>query len=102
MIALVIGYEVNSRLFASVLIHFSEAITMAIRGSIVIVAGVRLLSGRHHHSHHDDVEDSHAHHDQSMDRDNDMGASTTNVIADAGGSVLVTDGVALARPRFWM
>jgi cation diffusion facilitator family transporter len=53
MIALLIGYEAVSRLFAPVPIHFREAIPIAVLGLIVNLGSVWLLSGgeRHHHGH---------------------------------------------------
>jgi cation diffusion facilitator family transporter len=52
MIALLIGYESVSRLFAPVPIHFAEAIPIACLGLAVNVASAWLLSGGdHHHGH---------------------------------------------------
>src|SRR5271169_2524320 len=57
MIALLIGYEAVSRLFAPVPIHFAEAIPIAVLGLGVNIASAWLLSGgahlghRHGHSH---------------------------------------------------
>jgi cation diffusion facilitator family transporter len=52
MIALLIGYEAISRLFAPVPIHFSEAIPIACLGLAVNIASAWLLSGGdHHHGH---------------------------------------------------
>jgi cation diffusion facilitator family transporter len=52
MIALLIGYEAISRLFAPVPIRFAEAIPIAVLGLAVNVASVWLLSGGgHHHGH---------------------------------------------------
>ncbi len=54
MIALLIGYEAVSRLFAPVPIHFTEAIPIAVLGLAVNVGSVWLLSGGghgHHHAH---------------------------------------------------
>src|SRR6202162_5745879 len=45
MIALLIGYESVSRLFAPVPIHFAEAIPIAVLGLAVNVASVWLISG---------------------------------------------------------
>ena len=45
MIALLIGYEAVSRLFAPVPIHFAEAIPIACLGLAVNVASAWLLSG---------------------------------------------------------
>jgi len=52
MIALLIGYESISRIFAPVPIHFAEAIPIACLGLIVNIASAWLLSGEgHHHGH---------------------------------------------------
>lgn len=53
MIALLIGYESVSRLFAPVPIRFTEAIPIACLGLAVNIASAWLLSrGEHHHGHH--------------------------------------------------
>ena len=70
MIALLIGYEAISRVFAPVPIHFSEAIPIACLGLAVNIASAWLLSGgSHHHGHshghghgHDDHGHDEAHH----------------------------------------
>ena len=51
MIALLIGYEAVSRLFAPVPIHFAEAIPIAFLGLAVNIASAWLLSGGAHHGH---------------------------------------------------
>jgi Co/Zn/Cd efflux system component len=52
MIALLIGYESVSRIFAPVAIHFAEAIPIAGLGLAVNIASAWLLSsGEHHHGH---------------------------------------------------
>jgi cation diffusion facilitator family transporter len=52
MIAILIGYEAISRLFAPVPIHFAEAIPIACLGLAVNIASAWLLSGGgHHHGH---------------------------------------------------
>ena len=51
MIALLIGCEAVSRLFAPVPIRFNEAIPIATLGLAVNVASVWLLGGGHHHGH---------------------------------------------------
>ncbi len=52
MIALLIGYESISRLFAPVPIGFAEAIPIAALGLAVNVGSAWLLSGGHHHHGH--------------------------------------------------
>src|ERR1700723_3404559 len=55
MIALLIGYESVSRLFAPVPIDFAEAIPIACLGLAVNIASAWLLSsGGHHHGHSHD------------------------------------------------
>ena len=52
MIALLIGYESVSRIFAPVSIHFAEAIPIACLGLVVNIASAWPLSGEgHHHGH---------------------------------------------------
>ena len=55
VIALLIGYEAVTRLFAPVPIRFAEAIPIAALGLAVNVASAWLLSGggHHHHAHED-------------------------------------------------
>ena len=121
MVALLIGYESATRLFAPVPIRFGEAIPIAVLGLAVNVASAWLLSGthdhhhghRHGHGHHHD----HGHHDGhahdvgveegghgSVDfhRDNNMRAAVVHVVADAAVSVLVIAGLVLARLFGWV
>ena len=53
MIALLIGYESISRIFAPVPIHFAEAIPIACVGLAVNIASALILSGGGHHHGHD-------------------------------------------------
>jgi cation diffusion facilitator family transporter len=86
MIALLIGYESITRMFAPVPIHFTEAIPIACLGLVVNIASAWLLSGEgHHHGH---GHGSHDDHDEPND------------IATASGTVrleVFEDGV---PPRF--
>ena len=63
MIALLIGYESVTRMFAPVQIHFAEAIPIACLGLAVNIASAWLLSsGGHHHGHsHGDESGEHTH-----------------------------------------
>jgi cation diffusion facilitator family transporter len=70
MIALLIGYESVSRIFAPVQIHFREAIPIACLGLAVNIASAWILSGgAHHHGHSDGHDHGHAYkghqHDES-------------------------------------
>ena len=89
MIALLIGYESVSRIFAPVPIHFTEAIPIACLGLVVNVASAWLLSGGDHHHGH-----SHEHGAPDVDLDE------TQRITTKVGPVLLEvfeDGV---PPRF--
>ncbi len=88
MIALLIGYEAVSRLFAPVPIRFGEAIPIAALGLAVNVASAWLLSGGHHHHHHHGHAHDHAH-----------GAEERRIVLDDGDLILAIheDGV---PPRF--
>lgn len=93
MIALLIGYESVSRLYAPVPIHFAEAIPVACLGLAVNIASAWLLSGGGHHDHGH----SHGHgHSHANEHEHDE----THIIATAGGDVVLEvfeDGV---PPRF--
>ena len=116
MIAILIGYEAVSRLFAPVPIHFKEAIPIAVLGLVVNVASALLLGGGHDHGHrhehsHAHAGHGHAHHDddharhhahQTAHRDNNMRAAIIHVLADAVVSVLVIVGLVLARTFGWL
>jgi cation diffusion facilitator family transporter len=70
MIALLIGYEAVSRLFAPVLIQFAEAIPIAALGLGVNIASAWILSGGgHHHGHSHDR--PHVHHTSHAGHDHD-------------------------------
>jgi cation diffusion facilitator family transporter len=90
MIALLIGYESISRIFAPVPIHFAEAIPIACLGLAVNIASAWLLSSGEHHGH------SHGHGHAREGDDHDE----SHEIATAAGSVTLEvfeDGV---PPRF--
>jgi cation diffusion facilitator family transporter len=91
MIALLIGYESVTRLYAPVPIHFAEAIPVACLGLVVNIASAWLLSGGDHHGH------SHGHgHSHAAGHEHDE----AHRIATADGEVVLEvfeDGV---PPRF--
>jgi len=92
MIALLIGYESVSRIFAPVAIHFAEAIPIACLGLAVNIASAWLLSsGGHHHGHSQGhAHEGHEGHDQD---------EAHHIATDFGGVILEVfeDGV---PPRF--
>ena len=81
MIALLIGYESVSRIFAPVAIHFTEAIPIACLGLAVNVASAWLLSGGgHHHGH--SHEHAHEGHDEAHRITTDAGVIVLEVFED--------------------
>jgi cation diffusion facilitator family transporter len=92
MVALLIGYEAVSRLFAPVPIHFAQAIPIAALGLAVNIASAWLLSGGEHlgHSHGHGHEHGHAGHDH--DESHRIATKTGDVILE-----VFEDGV---PPRF--
>lgn len=87
MIALLIGYESVTRLYAPVPIHFAEAIPVACLGLAVNIASAWLLSGGGHHGHGHSHAAGHEH-------------DETHIIGTGDGEVMLEvfeDGV---PPRF--
>ncbi|QKC86467.1 CDF family Co(II)/Ni(II) efflux transporter DmeF [Mesorhizobium sp. NZP2077] len=79
MIALLIGYESVSRIFAPVPIHFVQAVPIACLGLVVNIASAWLLStGGHHHGHGHGHED----HDESHRIETDAGTVVLDVFED--------------------
>ena len=103
MIALLIGYEAISRLFAPVPIHFTEAIPVAVLGLAVNVASAWLLSGGGDHDHGHGHSHGHGHghgHGHSHGHHAHLGDDETHRIATGAGAVVLEvfeDGV---PPRF--
>ena len=87
MIAILIGYEAVSRLFAPVPISFNEAIPIAVLGLIVNIASVLLLSGGgHDHGHFHGHSHDHAavgrDHDEARDLQTSVGPVTLEIFED--------------------
>ena len=90
MIALLIGYESVSRIFAPVPIHFAEAIPIACLGLAVNIASAWLLSSGEHHGH------SHGHGHAHEGHDHDE----SHEIATAAGIVALEVFENGVPPRF--
>jgi cation diffusion facilitator family transporter len=89
MMAVLIGYEAVSRLFAPVPISFNEAIPIAVLGLIVNIVSVLLLSGGgHDHGHSHSHGHSHDHaaaghdHDEARDLQTSVGPVTLEIFED--------------------
>ena len=113
MIALLIGWEAISRLFAPVPIRFAEAIPIATLGLAVNVASVWLLGGggHHHHGHGHGHHHGHGHdhHDDEHDIATPDGVLALSVFEDgvppvfrlrpqAGGGIEAAVTVETVRP----
>ena len=94
MIALLIGYESDSRIFRPVPIHFAEAIPIACLGLAVNIASAWLLSGGGHghgHSHgHGHAHGGHDHeaHDESREIVTATGVVRLEVFEDGVAATL--------------
>jgi cation diffusion facilitator family transporter len=87
MIALLIGYEAVSRLFAPIPIRFAEAIPIAFAGLAVNIASAWILSGghvghSHGHAHGHGPAHSRQDHDESKRIATEAGAVTLEVFED--------------------
>ncbi|HKX07966.1 MAG TPA: CDF family Co(II)/Ni(II) efflux transporter DmeF [Stellaceae bacterium] len=125
MIALLIGYEAVSRLFAPIHIDFDQAIPIAVLGLLVNIASAWMLSGGHSHGHahgpgpghthgHDDHDHGHhhghghghehgnPHHDDAAEWDNNMRAAFLHVAADGAVSVLAIVGLSMGKFFGWV
>jgi cation diffusion facilitator family transporter len=105
LIALGIGYESAVRLFQPVVIHYEEAIAIAVVGLGVNLASAWLLGGEPHHEHvhdHDDHADhDDHHHGHHHHHDHNLRAAYWHVLADALTSVLAIAGLLVARFYGW-
>lgn len=95
MIAVAIGYEAVTRLYAPVAIHFREAIPLAVVGLAVnLVSAWLLFDSDHHHDHAHDHGHAHGHDDEHghahahHGHDTNIRAAYVHVLADALTSVL--------------
>ena len=120
MIAVAIGYEALSRLFAPVPIDFAQATWLAVVGLGVNLASAWLLFDKdHHHAYHapaDDHHDDHDHHDHAHEHghehahghhqhhahDSNIRAAYVHVLADAMTSVLAIVGLLAGRFYGWV
>ena len=102
LIALAIGYESAVRVFQPVVVHYDEAIAIAVVGLGVNLVSAWLLGGEHHHDHahdehdHDDHDHGHHHH-----HDHNLRSAYWHVLADALTSVLAIAGLLAARFYGW-
>ena len=116
MIAVAIGYEAVTRLFAPVAIDFAQATWLAVVGLGVNLASAWLLFDKDHHhayrapadDHHDDRdhhdhahEHAHGHH-QHHAHDSNIRAAYVHVLADAMTSVLAIVGLLAGRFYGWV
>ncbi|WP_028865429.1 CDF family Co(II)/Ni(II) efflux transporter DmeF [Psychromonas aquimarina] len=92
LVALIMLGESVQRLMSPQVIHFNEAIMVAVIGLLVNVVCAFLLKDDHHHGH--DHEQSHSHH-----HDHNLKAAYLHVLADALTSLLAI--AALFAGKYW-
>jgi cation diffusion facilitator family transporter len=85
IVALMMAIESVQRLIDPQLIHFNEAIFVAILGLTINIVSVFVLHDDHHHDHHHNDDHSHQH---SHNHDHNMKAAYFHVLADTLTSVL--------------
>lgn len=95
-VALYMFYQSAQRLIEPVIIHYNEAIIVAVIGLFINLITAWLLGDNHHHDHghHDDHHHGHDHHD-----DLNLRSAYLHVIADAATSVLAI--IALIAGMLW-
>lgn len=99
-VALLMFYQSIERLIAPVMIHYHEAIFVAVLGLVINLITAWLLGDNHHHDHgyhHGD----HHHHDHHHDHNHDLNLRSAylHVLADAATSVLAI--IALIAGMLW-
>ena len=102
MISVLMATESIARLFSPQVIHFNEAIGIAVLGLGVNLASAWILEGglHHHeeeHEHDHDEEEDHHHHDHS--HDHNLRSAYVHVLADALTSIFAI--IALSAGKFF-
>ncbi len=90
-IALLMFYQSAQRLIEPIVIHYNEAIIVAIIGLLINLVTAWLLGDNHHHDH--EHHHGHDHHDLNLR------SAYFHVLADAATSVLAI--IALIAGKFW-
>lgn len=94
LVALIMLAESVHRLMSPQIIHFNEAIMIAVIGLSVNIISVFLLKDDHQHHHH-----GHDHHGHDHHHDHNLKAAYFHVLADALTSLLAI--VALIAGKYW-
>lgn len=94
-IALFMVVESLERLFKPVVIHYNEAIGVAIAGLVVNVVSAFLLKDSHHQGH------GHSHTGHAHDHDINLKAAYVHVVADAVTSVLAIVALVAGKLAGW-
>ena len=96
VVALLMGLESVERLLAPQVIHFNQAIAVAVVGLLVNLLSAWLLHGGQGHATHDH---DHLHHDHGHHHDHNLRAAYLHVLADALTSLLAI--VALVSGKYF-
>lgn len=98
IVAVFMGAQSITRLFAPIAIYFNEALIVAMAGLGVNIASAIILGWKSHHDHgHEEV--SHHHHDNDHHHDHNLRAAYLHVLADALTSVFAI--IALIAGKFF-
>jgi cation diffusion facilitator family transporter len=98
MVAGLMIYQSLERLISPTIIHYEQAIAIAIVGLLVNLASAWMLKGGHHHDHaHGHAH--HDHHDHHSHQDLNLRSAYLHVLADAATSVLAI--IALFGGMLW-
>ncbi|OGU00346.1 MAG: cation transporter [Geobacteraceae bacterium GWB2_52_12] len=92
-------YQSLERLISPTLIHYDQAITIAVAGLLVNIACAWLLRDCHTHDHDHDHSLAHEHGSHDHHHDLNLRSAYLHVVADAATSVLAI--VALICGKFW-
>jgi cation diffusion facilitator family transporter len=113
VVALMMGMESVGRLLSPEVIHFDQAILVAVIGLIVNLVSARMLHGAEghaEHGHHDDQDDHEDHdehdhdhpHDHAHHHDHNLRAAYFHVLADALTSVLAIIALVAGKLLGWV
>ena len=97
VVALVMAIESIQRLLSPQVIHFNEAIGIAVAGLIINLLCALILQD-HHHDHHEETDHDHDHHGH---HDHNLKAAYFHVLADALTSVLAILALSLGKFYGW-
>ena len=101
VVAVGLGLESLRRLLNPIEVHYGMALTVAVIGLAVNLAGAWLLHDAGHHHHDDDDEDHHDHEQDEAHHDHNLRGAFLHVLADALTSLLAIVALSLGAHYGW-